>query len=235
VARVDPTQSPERELELTDEFIEMQNYLHGHLERYRQHPAENLLSAIANAQSDGEKLTFAEAVSIAHQLMVAGNETTTTVMLACLHEIMTRPGLRAKVLADFGILPGIIEETLRMHTPVPMFYRTVAEETELGGIAISRGSMVCLGYLGGNYDPDKWETPDSFQPGRPGVKQHLAFGRGAHYCIGHLVAKAELRIALELLLTRLTNLRLSDRHAPPAFVPHPFIHSLGPMYLQFDV
>lgn len=234
VARADPTMTPERELALTDSFIEMQNYLHGHLERCRVAPDDSLLSAIANlTDADGVPLRAGECVSIAFQVMVAGNETTTTVMLSALMRILTEPGLYAAASADPAILPGLIEEVLRMDTPVPVFYRTAKQNVTIGDVAIPAGGLIAISYIGANHDPRKWPDADRFDPCRKGGRQHLGFGRGPHFCIGHLLAKAELRIAIAMLLERLPGLALSSDHAVPAFADHPFVHSLDAMHLTF--
>lgn len=233
--RADPSLDSEAELVLADEFIEMQNYLHYHLERFRRQPADTLLSRIANAQDqDGVRLTDAEAVSISFQLMVAGNETTTTVLMSVLKRLLEDRRLLSVAKDDPGIIPSIVEETLRMDTPIPVFYRTTLTDVELHGISIAAGSLVAVSYLSANADERQWENASSFQPQRKGMRHHLGFGRGAHYCIGHLLAKAELRIALRRLLQRLPNLQFSPEHERPEFIAHPFAYMLDSMHLTFD-
>ena len=234
--RSDPALDPETELLLADEFIEMQNYLHGHMEVVRQAPDDSLLSLIANSiDADNVRLTDAEAVSLAFQVMVAGNETTTTVLMSTMKRLLDDDSLRKQVIETPDLISGVIEETLRLDTPIPSFYRTTLADVELSGVTIPKGSTVAISYFSANKDERQWQSPTVLDPKRAGIRNHFGFGRGAHYCIGHLLAKAELRIALIELLTRLPNVRLSPAHAEPAFLAHPFAYTLDGMHLTFDV
>jgi len=232
--RNDPVLSGERELELTEEVIEMQNYLHENLERFRREPQDCLLSAIANVEDEQGRLTDAEAVSISFQIMVGGNETSATAILSAVYEVLQRPDMKAKLLADPLLIPSFVEEVLRMHSPVPVLFRLAAEDTEVAGVPIARGSTIVLSWMGANLDPGKWGNPDEFDIARKGLRSHLTFGRGAHFCLGHLLAKAELRTALERLLTRLPNMRLSADYPAPQYVSHAFVHLLDSLHLEFD-
>jgi len=233
--RSDPTLDPAAELALADEFIDMQNYLHGHMEECRQHPDNGLLSLIANAKDEaGTRLSNAEAVSIAFQVMVAGNETTTTVLMSLFKRLLDDPALMASVRADLAQVPGLIEETLRLDTPIPTFYRTAIGDATIGGVHIPQGSIVAISYYSANKDEERWSDALTVDPKRKGIRSHFGFGRGIHYCIGHLLAKAELRIAVSQLLTRLENIRLSSKHPDPSFLPHPFAFTLNGMHWEFD-
>lgn len=235
VARKDPSQDAAVLLGFVDETIDMQNYLHSYLEKYRQQPNDTILSKIANATfGNGERLPDPEAITLSYQLMVAGNETTTTALMSAMFRLLGDRDLLAAVKASPELVTGLIEETLRMFSPVPTFYRTAMEDTCIGGVPVSKGSSVAISYIGANHDPEKWPEPDCFDPRRKGVRQHLAFGRGVHFCLGHLLAKAEMRIAINRLLDRLPKLQLSSQHKTPEFAPHPFVHSLDGLHLSFS-
>jgi cytochrome P450 len=234
VERADAALAPERELECTDAMIEMQQYLISYVRKYRQSPEDNLLSRLTHVEDNGEKFQDGELMSIGHQLMVGGNETTANAILSVMNELLIDPALMARISADHSLIPALTEEVLRMHSPAPNFVRTVKQDCLIGGVPIPKGSTIVLSYMGANYDPAKFENPDKLDIDRKGLRLHLTFGRGLHYCIGHLLAKAEIRIAIEHLLTRLPDIHLSPKHPKPRYVEHAFIHAIDAMHLEFN-
>jgi cytochrome P450 len=234
VERADPTLAADRELELTDEFIDMQNYLHGYFEKYRREPNGSLLSNLAHVEHEGDRLTSAELVSIGFQLLVGGNETSATAIMSTTNELLADAALLQRVRADLAVIPTVVEEVLRLHPPAPAFYRTVMQDTVIGGVPVPKGSSILLSYMGGNYDPRKFSDPDRLDVARKGLRQHLTFGRGLHFCVGHILAKTEIRVAVERLVTRLPNLRLSRRHPGPVYISHAFVHMLDALHVEFD-
>jgi cytochrome P450 len=234
VERNTPLLDPKRELEITDLLIEMQNYLAVKLEHYRKKPANNLLSRLAHADMDGRKLTNQELIAIAHQLLVAGNETTTTGIVTSMYFLLKDPELKARIAGDASLIPAYVEEILRVHSPIPHMWRVATQDTRIGTVDIPKGSVLVLSYLGGNHDPDHWSCPEKIEIGRKGARNHLAFGRGIHYCVGNQLARSEMKIAIQRLLERLPNLRLSPDHPEPQFIPHVQIHALDHLHVVFD-
>lgn len=233
VERNNPLLDPDRELEITDHLIDMQNYLHERAERYRAQPEDNLLSRLVHAEVDGETLSPPALIAIAHQLLVAGNETTTTGITTAMWLLLTKPDLRAAIEADPGRIPTFIEEVLRSHSPVPHMWRVATQPSRIGDVEIPEGGVLMLSYLAGNRDPAQWQCPADFDVGRKGVRNHLAFGRGIHFCIGNQLARGEMRIAIRRLLERLPNMRLSPDHPEPQFIPHFAIHALDHLHIVF--
>jgi cytochrome P450 len=137
-------------------------------------------------------------------------------------------------MADSSLIPGFIEESLRFHTPVPHMFRTAKEDVSIRGVDIPKGSVLQISYMSGNRDEDKWECPEEFRIDRKGIRNHLAFGRGIHFCVGNLLARGELRIAIKRLLERLENLRFAPDAPEPEFEPHFQIHALGHLRVAFD-
>ncbi len=192
----------------------MQQYLHRHAMAYRANPAPCLLSAVANAQIDGRLLTDSELINIATQLLVAGNETTTNTLGSAVWALLETPDLRQRLSAEPALIPGFVEEVLRLHSPVPNIYRVVREDTELAGVALAKGAVLMLSYGAGNRDENKFECPERIDLERRNAREHMSFGKGIHFCIGNMLARTELRIALERLLVRLPDFAL-DPAAPP--------------------
>lgn len=233
VERNDPLCAPERELELTDHMIDMQVYLAERVERYRKEPADNLLSMLVHVESDGKRLQMGELLMIVQLFLVAGNETTTTGIINTLFMMLKQPDLMARVLDNPDLVPTVIEEMLRAHPPVPHQYRFTTRDTELGGVHIPAGSVVQVSYLSGNYDSAQWDNPDAIDIDRKGVRNHLAFGRGIHFCVGNQLARGEMRIAIRTILDRLKDLRFSDESPEPNFIPHFQIHALDHLKVKF--
>lgn len=233
IDRNDPNCPPERELMLTDRMIDMQNYLATRAREYETSPSDNMLSRLVHAEIDGQRLTMGQLLMIAQLILVAGNETTTTGITTATYMILKDPALRNRVLADPSLVPAVVEEMLRSHAPVPHQYRFTTQDTEVAGIPIPKDSIVQVSYLAGNYDKAKWECPERIDIDRKGVRNHLAFGRGIHFCVGNQLARMEMRVAIARLLERLKDLRLSDSHPEPQFMEHFQIHALESLHVSF--
>jgi len=233
VDRNDPNCPPDRELMLTDRMIDMQNYLAARAREYEAAPNDNMLSRLVHAEVNGEKLTMGQLLMIAQLILVAGNETTTTGITSAMYMILSDPVLKARLLGDPTMIPAVIEEMLRAHAPVPHQYRYTTQDTELQGVAIPKESVVQVSYLAGNYDKAKWECPEKIDIDRKGVRYHLAFGRGIHFCVGNQLARMEMRVAITRLLERLQNIQISDKHPAPKFMEHFQIHALESLNVTF--
>lgn len=170
---------------------------------------------------------------IAQLILVAGNETTTTGITSAMYMILSDLALKDRLIANPDMIPAVIEEMLRAHAPVPHQYRFTTQDTELCGVAIPKGTVVQLSYLAGNYDKAKWECPEKIDIDRKGVRNHLAFGRGIHFCVGNQLARMEMRVAIGRLLERLKDIHLSDKHPAPQFMEHFQIHALESLNVEF--
>jgi cytochrome P450 len=232
-ARHDPRCTPERELELTDLIIEMQNYLHVRAQRYLAKPADNMLSRLAHSEIDGRRLSMGELINIAQLILVAGNETTTTAIGSAMYLLLKDPDLKRRLMADEKLLPNFIEESLRIESPVPHLPRITTQDTSLGGVNIPKDAIILVMWSAGNYDPSQWDRPKCVDMNRKGVRNHLTFGRGIHHCVGNLLARAELRTAIQLLLRRLEDLRLDDSYPAPRYAPHFQVHALDHLRVKF--
>lgn len=233
IALVNPGLTREKWLELAKINIEMQHYLVAKRDEYEAEPAEKLLSMLAHVELDGERLTTREFVSLSHQFLVAGNETTTGALVQAVAMLIQDPGLMQRVRADLSLLPGFIEESLRIHAPSPHLYRLAKEDVTVGGVDIPAGSVLMISYLAGNHDESRFACPDDVDLGRKGIRNHLSFGRGIHHCIGHLLARSELRIGLTRLLERLEDIRFDPAYPEPKFAALFHIHQLDSLHITF--
>jgi cytochrome P450 len=122
------------------------------------------------------------------------------------------PGHWEAVKADRARIPTVIEESLRLSSPVQGFPRTATRDVELGGVTITKGQKLIVTYASANRDEALFDDPEAFAPDREGLTDHVAFGKGPHYCLGANLARLELRVALEELSRRLDSYTLSEQN-----------------------
>ena len=168
----------------------------------RADPRDDLISVLAEVEIEGRRLSDAELAMFLVQLLVAGNETTRNLVSGGLVELAERPEAWERVRGDRTLVPTAVEEMLRWTTPVVSFMRTATRDAELGGQAIREGDPVLMLYASANRDDRQFgPTADRFDIGRD-PNHHVAFGFGAHFCIGATLARIEARVLLEELLDR---------------------------------
>jgi cytochrome P450 len=213
--------SREREIECAREIVEFQHVLKARIDERRDGQGPNdLLGAIVNARAEGAaSLDDAEILSVVQQLMVAGNETTTSTIAGGLLLLIRNPDQLAKVRADRRLIPNMVEEMLRLLSPVAGLWRITRHDTELAGETIAAGSMVMLRFAAANRDPAVFPEPDRFDVERKNARSHLAFGRGIHMCVGNMLSRKELAVAFDEMITRYASFELPEglndfRHAP---------------------
>jgi cytochrome P450 len=216
---------------MLEALLEFWAYFQAEVGRRRREDHPDLLNAIVNSRVDGlEPLTDAEIIVFVGQLMSAGTETSTKLISQGLLLFDRDPELRDRVAADPDLLPKVIEELLRFEPPVQGMFRVAEQDTTLDGVDIPTGAMLWLAYASANRDPGTWTNPDTFQPGRDNISNHMSFGGGKHYCLGAALARVEGLVGLRQLLTRLDNIQLDRGHRveyEQSFIFH------GPTSLRF--
>ncbi len=212
---------PERARRQLAVFEEMRAYLVPLAEERRKSPREDLLSGLVRAEHEGSKLNHDEMISMLVLLLVAGNETTTTLIGNAVQELAAHPGEERRVRAEPALLPGFIEETLRFASPVQFAPRRATRSSELHGVAVEANDVLLCWIGSANRDESVFASPERFDVARD-PNPHLAFGFGIHYCIGANLARLEARVALEALLRRTRSIELVDEgelplHPSPVF------------------
>lgn len=187
---------------------ELANYLRNLIAHYRDHPAPNLITALAEAEEQGDNLSMDEVVATCALLLFGGHETTTNLIgngvLALAGHAEQRDALRA----DVSLLPQAIEEILRFDGPAKIAVRTVLVQHELRGRRLQVGERVFLALAAANRDPEEFPDPDRFDISRTQMS-HLGFGFGLHYCLGASLARMEGFVALDALHTRYPNIQVA--------------------------
>ena len=173
----------------------------------RRNPRDDLATVIANAKFDGDYLPEHDATSYYMIVATAGHDTTSSSTAGAIWALADDPEEFAKVKANPGLIPGLVDEAIRWMTPVKHFMRSATADTELGGRKIAKGDWLMLCYASGNRDEDVFEEPYRFRCERK-PNRHVAFGYGAHLCLGQYLAKLEMRILFEELLPRLKSIAL---------------------------
>ncbi|WP_332765452.1 cytochrome P450 [Phenylobacterium sp.] len=174
----------------------------------RAKPGDDLGSLIANSQIDGQPISHFEAMSYYIIVATAGHDTTSSSTAGAIWGLAENPGEFAKLKTDPSLIPGLVDESIRWITPVKTFMRTATEDTELAGRSLSKDDWLMLCYASGNRDEDVFDDPNAFRVDRKPNK-HLAFGYGAHLCLGQHLAKMEMRILWEEMLPRLKSIELA--------------------------
>lgn len=185
------------------------------LQARRAEPKDDLISALAEAEIDGEKLADEEIYSFLRLLLPAGVETTYRSLGSLLLALLSDPAQLDAIRADRSLLPQAIEEGVRWEPPLLTITRVATRDTELGGVPIPEGSTVMPMLGSANRQEDRYPDPDRFDIFRS-PRAHLGWGHGVHVCLGMHLARLEMRTAINLLLDRLPNLRLD----PDADDPH---------------
>lgn len=178
-----------------------EDYFAGIAEDRRRHPTDDVASVIANALVDGEPLPPRDMAGYYIIVATAGHDTTSASTAGAMQALANDPEQWARVKADRSLLPGIVEEAIRWTSPVQHFMRTAACDVEIGGQEVKAGDWMMINYVAANHDPAQFPNPRKFDASRS-PNRHLAFGAGAHQCLGLHLARLEMRILFEALLDR---------------------------------
>jgi cytochrome P450 len=197
----------------------------------RKNPKDDVASVIANAKINGELVSDFEALSYYVIVATAGHDTTSSTTAGGLLALMQNPAEFAKLRANPELLSSAVDEMIRWVTPVKNFFRTATEDVELRGKKIKKGDNLLMCYWSGNRDEDVFDDPFAFRIDRSPNK-HIAFGYGAHLCLGQHLAKMEIRSLYRELLSRLDTVELAG---DPAWVEANFVSGLKRLPIRYSM
>jgi cytochrome P450 len=227
--------SPERALECAQSIVDLQHYFAKKIEERRTQARDDILSDLVDARLDGvEPLNVSEMLSILQQFLVAGNETTANLIASAIMLLIQNPDQLELVRDDPALIPNMIEEALRVESPVQTLFRMAKCDTEVGGVAIPKGARIAVSYAAANRDPAVFPDPDRFDVTRKNAREHLAFGRGEHFCIGASLARKEASIAFETLLESTKSWRFSPGKNDFRHVPSFILRGLEKLWIQYE-
>jgi cytochrome P450 len=195
------------------------------IEQRRADPRDDLISDMVRLQTAGAELSDAELRINLSALLIGGNLTTTDLIGNGVRQLLLNPSELAKLKADPHLISAVVEETLRYEPPVDVTGRVASHDMEVGGCPVKQTQSLTMFLRAANRDPEVFENPDSFDVSRP-KKPHVAFGGGAHICIGAPLARLEAQVALLRLFERFPDLRLADPEAAPTWRTLPFFRGL---------
>ena len=211
-----------------------------YVEDRRARPRRDVLTQLALATyPDGSTPEVTAVVRTATFLFAAGQETTARLLTAALKHLAEHPDVQDRLRERRDLIPGFIDEALRIESPVKTDFRLARRTASVAGVDVPAGTPVMLLNGAANRDPERFECPAEFRIDRPNAGAHIAFGRGAHSCPGGPLARAEARVSLERILDRMADIRLSEEHhGPPGerrfrYEPTWLLRGLTRLHIEF--
>ena len=224
----------DRLVALTRETGQMAAYLSQHLEeaalRTRTDPEAPLLHVLARGIRDGQ-IRREQAIGIAIVLFGAGGESTAALLGSAVRVLAEQPALADQLREAPALIPRFVEEIVRLEPPFKFHYRVVRRPCVLGGFALAPGDRLMLAWASANRDAEVFDRPDELCLDRRHPKQHMGFGRGAHFCAGAPLARLEARVMIESLLADTSRLALS-LDAPPVYAKSIFVRRLESLFIE---
>ena len=227
----------EREIECGRLVVEMQHYVADLIERRMREPQDDLLTLVAQATDEaGEPLEMREKLSIVTiDLLASGNETTTAALASGMRLLIDDPAALTRLEREPALLHTFAEEVLRLESPAQGMFRRVTADTTLGGVELREGELLSLRFGAANRDETQFPQAERIDLDRPHPGKHLAFGIGRHHCIGAALARQEIVVSFEALLSRLQNFRPAPDAPPPSYVPSFFGRNLRELKIEFEL
>lgn len=233
IQSLNPLRTPEQTEHLMRAGPALFGYMTQLLAERRTERRDDLVSDMAALQAQGAPITDAELINNLGGLLVGGNLTTTDLIGNGVRLFLTHPQELAKLRADPALIGAAVEETLRYEPPVDITGRIASREMEVGGCPVHQSQSMLLSLRGANRDAETFEDPHRFDITRKKAP-HVAFGGGAHICIGAPLARLEAQVALGKLFERFPNLRLANPDAPPVWRTLPFFRGLERLDVRVD-
>jgi cytochrome P450 len=194
----------------------MIGYFMRYLGERRANPQDDIMTELALARyPDGTLPELVEPAKAAMFLFAAGQDTSAKLIGNAMRYMCEHKDMQDRLRADPSLVPAFLEEMLRLEGSTKMTARLAVRNTRIGDVEVPAGKRVFIGLAAANRDPRRWEDPNAFKLDRPRIKEHVAFGRGAHTCAGAPLARVEVRVLFERLLEHTSAITLSEKHHGP--------------------
>lgn len=214
---------------LAHSYIDLFNYIGELLDQRQVSPQDDLATAFQNSGQD--KLSRSEFIELLITLLTAGIGTSTHFLPACVH-LLLEHGAWKTLDHSPEYLGQVVDEALRLVSPIQGVFRMTTEEVELGGVTVPANALVYAVVASANRDQQRFPNPDVIDLQRDKNTHHMVFGYGIHHCIGAPVVKLEARIALEMLHERFPNLRIARNHPPLRYLPGLLMRGMEQLFLE---
>ena len=212
-------------------LLDFFNYFAALTASRRDHPTEDLASAIANAKINGEPLSDMDTASYYVIVASAGHDTTSAAIAGGLLALLENPGELTRLQRDTSLMGTAVEEMVRWVVPVKEFMRTAQADTEVRGVPIAKGESVLLSYVSANRDEDVFKDPFRFDVGRDPNK-HLSFGYGVHFCLGASLARLEMNSFFSELIPRIKSIELAG---DPELIATTFVGGVKHLPIRYSL
>ncbi|CAH0992566.1 Vitamin D(3) 25-hydroxylase [Sinobacterium norvegicum] len=238
--RLSQLATPEEEIEDAENIVEFQFYFADMIAKRREEPKDDMISDLVSTtisdpdSGETRPLNMEELQSILQQFLVAGNETTTSAITGGMVSLIQNPEQLKALQDDPSKIANAVEEILRMESPSAGIWRVVKKDSEIHGVKVPKDSLLMLRYHAANRDQELFDTPDSIDIDRDNAGDHIAFGQGIHFCPGAMLARKEMNVAFEALLSRLTNFAINEDKSELEYWPNIVLRGLKGLHLTFD-
>lgn len=219
--------SQEREIECARAVVEFQQSMKVEIDKRRKEHHDDLLGDLVKASAEGDApLSDAEILSVIQQIMVAGNETSTSTMAEGLKLLIENPDQMALLRRNPDLIPNAAEEILRLASPVSGSWRIATQDTNFHGHEIKAGAKIMIRFAAASRDSARFERPDDMDITRKNAKLHFAFGRGIHTCLGNMLARREIQICLSHLIECYSEIQLGTHVSELNYPPNVMLRGL---------
>jgi cytochrome P450 len=238
--RLSQMATPEEQVEDAENIVAFQMYFADMCEQRRKAPCDDMISDLVVTEiedpDNGEVrlLNMEELQSLLQQLMVAGNETTTSAITGGMVSLIQNPEQMRDLQQHPEKIPNAVEEILRMESPSAGMWRVVKKDSEVHGVKIPKDALVMLRYHAGNRDPELFDQPNAIDIDRSNADDHIAFGQGIHFCPGAMLARKEMNVAFSALLSRLENIQIVADKSDLTYWPNIVLRGLKGLHISFD-
>ena len=224
-----------------DPLIFLKERFDAYIRERLENPSTDLMSELVGSRYKDGSAPSPEMLSLlARFLFGAGQDTTSRLIAMAVLILGDDPELQTRLRNEPKRIPDFLEEVLRYDGPVKVIYRLAVKSTTVGGVDVPAGTVIAVSLTGASNDPSHFENPDDFNIDRSRVRDNMAFSRGVHACPGAPLSRLEARVAIERLLARTTDMRISDEHHGPAgarryrYEPTYSFRSLSDLHIVFS-
>ena len=231
IQSLNPFRTPDQTAVMERCSEDLRAYFEATIKDRRAHPRDDLISDMTRLQGEGAPLSDIELQINLSALLIGGNLTTTDLIGNAVRLLLLNPGELAKLKADPGLINAVVEETLRYEPPVDITGRIASSDIDVAGCPVKATQSLLFFLRAANRDPEVFEDPHRYDVSRK-AKPHVAFGGGAHICIGAPLARLEAQVALGKLFQRFPDLRFADPEAEPQWRTLPFFRGLERLELR---